>query len=505
MAAKTAHWGDIQQNTFTRWTNDYLSEVGEHIDDLKTDLASGIKLIKLLEVLSGKKFGKYNKHPRIGVQKAENINMCLNFIKEEGIKIVNIGADDLMSGNIRIILGLIWTLILRYELKAGGDAGDTAANELLKWIQSKIPEYHIKNFQKDWNNGKAICALVDAIKPGLCPDHKTKGDDALANAAEGIDAAANNLGVDRLVLPDEMINPKVDKLAMMTYLAQFRNIKPEDLVEKKKPAEMSFAYGPGLQEGLENEEAPFTVETPAEEKVKLKVKVIGPKDEAKVTITPKEDGKFGVTYMPTAPGVYKIHVLVEDEHVPGSIFTVMILEKESLGGEGKIRVFYSTTASNQKARSDRRALETLLEGKKVHLREDFEPWHAVDIMDREDREAVFRRAGSRKLPIVFIDDEYIGDYDDCHLLEQEGKLDALLNMNKAHLVSADEHKKRLLGAGDEGKDIDFEAVQKEKKAAEDAAKAAASATPDTAANAFCQDCGAGLAGAKFCPQCGKAV
>lgn len=498
---------DIQKNTFTRWVNDYLSEVGERVDDLLKDLASGIKLIKLLEVLSGQKFKKYNKHPRIGVQKAENLNMALTFIKEEGIKLVNIGADDIMSGNQRIILGLIWTLILRFELKAGGDGNDTAANELLKWIQSKIggPDdgYKIKGFQKDWNSGNAICALVDAMKPGLIPDHKERpaGQDT---AAHGIDMAEKELGVDKLILADEMANPKVDKLAMMTYLAQFRNIKPEDLVKKQSAAELSVAYGPGLVEGLAGEEAPFTVETPPDEKVDLKVKVIGPADEAKVTITPQPEGKFGVVYMPTTPGEYKVHVTVNDEHVPGSVFTVLILEQESLGGEGKIRVFFSTTSSTQKARSDRRALESLLQGKKVHLRDDFEPWHAIDIMDREDREAVFRRAGSRKLPIVFIDDEYIGDYDDCIKLEEEGKLDQLLNMDKAKLVSAEEHAKRLAGMEAGGGVVGGEDAAPAAAAAEGTAAGAVGKLEETGGtkNKFCPQCGAKADGSKFCPECG---
>ena len=48
----------------------------------------------------------------------------------------------------RIILGLIWTLILRYEIKSGEGDGKSAINELLEWVRSKIPEYDIKGFTK---------------------------------------------------------------------------------------------------------------------------------------------------------------------------------------------------------------------------------------------------------------------------------------------------------------------------------------------------------------------
>jgi len=37
---------------------------------------------------------------------------------------------------------------------------------LLNWIQSKVPDIPISNFTTDWNDGKAVGALVDAVAPG---------------------------------------------------------------------------------------------------------------------------------------------------------------------------------------------------------------------------------------------------------------------------------------------------------------------------------------------------
>ena len=52
---------------------------------------------------------------------------------EEGIKFVNVGAEDIFSNNARIILGLIWTLILHYQVGASSDAVNAT---LLKAIAS---------------------------------------------------------------------------------------------------------------------------------------------------------------------------------------------------------------------------------------------------------------------------------------------------------------------------------------------------------------------------------
>jgi len=90
--AGDAQWKLIQKNCFTRWTNEHLKTVNKQIGDLSTDLADGLRLIALVEVLSGKRFRKYNKRPTFRNQKLENVTIALKFLEvDEGIKIVNIG------------------------------------------------------------------------------------------------------------------------------------------------------------------------------------------------------------------------------------------------------------------------------------------------------------------------------------------------------------------------------------------------------------------------------
>ena len=92
--ADDAAWKIIQKNTFTRWANEHLKSAKMVIIDLDKDLSDGLKLIGLIEVLSGKKFGKYNKKPTFRTQKFENVTQSLRFLEEkEGIKIVNIGLS----------------------------------------------------------------------------------------------------------------------------------------------------------------------------------------------------------------------------------------------------------------------------------------------------------------------------------------------------------------------------------------------------------------------------
>lgn len=446
--AKSAHgsevkWYDIQESVFRRWANDEVKQRGMKIDDLKTDLQDGLVLINLLEVLSGKSIGRYNKHPRVINQKFENIQIALNFITDQKIKMVNIGAEDIYSGNMRIILGLIWTLILFFEINRDGN------DDLLKWVQSKIPEYDIKGWTgKDWNDGRALCGLIDALRPGKCPGHRDLNQsDKYNNCNKGITIGEQEMGVDRLILPEEMAHPKVDKLALMTYIAQYRNLTDEPVCM----AHMVNAYGPGLIEGVVDEPASFTVDMTRAGEGNLEVTVYGPKDPAKVSIVEISPGVVNVEYTPNVPGEYKIHVTFDGQHIPGSIFTVTVLEVMSVGGEGKIIVFYTTTSSSAKVKNDFYALQRLFESKKVHLREDFIPWCAVDLLTRDDREAIFKKAGTRTLPITIVDDHYIGTYDQIMALEEGGKLDAVINYTgHKNLLTAEQHMARLkvTGAGE---------------------------------------------------------
>ncbi len=87
-----AQWKRIQEKTFTRWVNEQLKVQKVAVKTLVEDFKDGVMPIVLLEVLSEKSVGKYNKKPKILAQKMENLQKVLSFITDtEGIRLVNIG------------------------------------------------------------------------------------------------------------------------------------------------------------------------------------------------------------------------------------------------------------------------------------------------------------------------------------------------------------------------------------------------------------------------------
>lgn len=69
----------IQKKTFTKWMNSFLMKAKLEVIDLFTDLADGVKLLKLLEIISGEKLGKPN-NGKMRVHKIENVNKSLAFL-----------------------------------------------------------------------------------------------------------------------------------------------------------------------------------------------------------------------------------------------------------------------------------------------------------------------------------------------------------------------------------------------------------------------------------------
>ena len=95
--------------------------------------------------------------------------------------LVNIDSTHIVDCKLKLILGLIWTLILHYAISmpmwegpplGGGEpvAQKTPKEKLRDWIQNKVPDLPVGNLTKDFKDGKAVGALVDAVAPGLCPD-----------------------------------------------------------------------------------------------------------------------------------------------------------------------------------------------------------------------------------------------------------------------------------------------------------------------------------------------
>ena len=65
----------------------------------------------------------------------------------------NTGNADIANGNLKLILGLIWHLILHYQI---GKTKVPPKKLILAWLRAILPQISVTNLTKDLNDGIAL-------------------------------------------------------------------------------------------------------------------------------------------------------------------------------------------------------------------------------------------------------------------------------------------------------------------------------------------------------------
>ena len=138
---------------------------------------------------------KGNKNPKMRIHKLENLKKAFDFMRDQvrgfffgaaicsfhvlfichmgqGIKLVNVGAEDVISGSEKIILALLWSLINHYSVGTIEMDGLAGKEGLLLWCQRQAKGHDnvtINNFSKSWANGLAFCAILHRFGPEHIP------------------------------------------------------------------------------------------------------------------------------------------------------------------------------------------------------------------------------------------------------------------------------------------------------------------------------------------------
>ncbi|KAL7280110.1 hypothetical protein ACG7TL_006526 [Trametes sanguinea] len=186
--------------------------------------------------------GRYNKNPKMRVQKAENVNKALEFITSRGVKLTNIGPEgvymfcgltnpgadisaDIIDGNLKLILGMIWTLILRFTIADISEEGLSAKEGLLLWCQRKTEPYKevdVQDFSLSWSDGLALCALIHCHRPDLIDYDKLDKTDRHGNTRLAFQIAQEHLGIPQLLEVADLCDTQhPDERSVMTYVAGY--------------------------------------------------------------------------------------------------------------------------------------------------------------------------------------------------------------------------------------------------------------------------------------------
>ncbi|XP_053415521.1 plectin isoform X19 [Nycticebus coucang] len=221
----------VQKKTFTKWVNKHLIKAQRHISDLYEDLRDGHNLISLLEVLSGDSLPR--EKGRMRFHKLQNVQIALDYLRHRQVKLVNIRNDDIADGNPKLTLGLIWTIILHFQIsdiQVSGQSEDmTAKEKLLLWSQRMVEGYQglrCDNFTSSWRDGRLFNAIIHRHKPLLIDMNKVYRQSNLENLDQAFSVAERDLGVTRLLDPEDVDVPQPDEKSIITYVSSLYDAMP---------------------------------------------------------------------------------------------------------------------------------------------------------------------------------------------------------------------------------------------------------------------------------------
>ncbi|NXT03388.1 CLMN protein, partial [Jacana jacana] len=300
------------------------------------DIQDGKILMALLEVLSGQKLMHEYKSSTHRIFRLNNIAKALKFLEDSNVKLVSIDAAEIADGNSSLVLGLIWNIILFFQIKEltgnlnrnssssslssgpSGPESDTshpstpcvernmsitvkdhrkAIRALLIWVQRKTRKYGVavQDFASSWRSGLAFLAVIKAIDSTLVDMKQALEKSARENLEDAFSIAQNKLGVPRLLEPEDIMVESPDEQSIVTYVAQFLEHFPElegeDFTDPDKglPIESTYVH---------------IKDTPSEEESKILI------------LSESEENMYTVNHERSHPAPPKVHIHDTLESIP---------------------------------------------------------------------------------------------------------------------------------------------------------------------------------------------
>ncbi|NXP72596.1 UTRO protein, partial [Ramphastos sulfuratus] len=250
------------------------------VKDMFTDLKDGRKLLDLLEGLTGKPLPKERGSTR--VHALNNVNRVLQVLHQNNVELVNIGGTDIVDGNHKLTLGLLWSIILHWQVKdvmknIMSDLQQTNSEKiLLSWVRQSTRPYsqvNVLNFTTSWADGLAFNAVIHRHKPELFSWDKVLKMSPIERLEHAFGTAKNHLGIEKLLDPEDVAVQLPDKKSIIMYLTSLFEVLPkqvtmEDIREvetlpRKYKQECEDGDFGMQQVSLEEEQGSSRAETPS--------------------------------------------------------------------------------------------------------------------------------------------------------------------------------------------------------------------------------------------------
>ncbi|KAF9285990.1 Spectrin beta chain, non-erythrocytic 2 [Mortierella alpina] len=260
---------DTQKTAFMRWVNVQLAHASPAhppMTSIERDLRDGKRLIALLETVANEPL-KPEKH-NMRIHQMANVSKALAFLEKSADDTLGtIGSEAIVDGNLKLTLGLVWTIIYRFQIQqiantmaeqypsiAAAAADDIVEGEdsskskkkgvsqqvdakqaLLRWVRLQLEDYSdvippMQDFSRSWRTGLAFAALIHRHDPEFLPNFYTTIlplpfetiDECRRTLALAFEVAVQKMNIPRLLDPEDLINvDSPDERSVMTYVSEY--------------------------------------------------------------------------------------------------------------------------------------------------------------------------------------------------------------------------------------------------------------------------------------------
>nr|XP_033503851.1 dystrophin isoform X5 [Epinephelus lanceolatus] len=227
----------VQKKTFTKWINAQFSKTGKTpIKDMFSDLKDGRKLLDLLEGLTGTVLTKERGSTR--VHALNNVNKVLQVLHQNNVDLVNIGGTDIVDGNHKLTLGLIWSIILHWQVKdimkdIMSNLQQTNSEKiLLSWVRQctrSHPEVNVLNFTTSWADGLALNSILHHFRPNAFSWDQVVRMSPVERLDHAFTVAKDQLAIERLLDPEDVAVQLPDKKSIIMYVTSLFAVLPKDV------------------------------------------------------------------------------------------------------------------------------------------------------------------------------------------------------------------------------------------------------------------------------------
>nr|XP_060491749.1 dystrophin [Panthera onca] len=237
------HW----KSAWFNWVYFMFQFGKQHIENLFSDLQDGRRLLDLLEGLTGQKLPKEKGSTR--VHALNNVNKALRVLQKNNVDLVNIGSTDIVDGNHKLTLGLIWNIILHWQVKnvmkniMAGLQQTNSEKILLSWVRQSTrnyPQVNVINFTTSWSDGLALNALIHSHRPDLFDWNSVVCQQSATQRLEhAFNIAKYQLGIEKLLDPEDVATTYPDKKSILMYVTSLFQVLPQQVsIEAIQEVEM---------------------------------------------------------------------------------------------------------------------------------------------------------------------------------------------------------------------------------------------------------------------------